>query len=103
VDLVFDMVMPSAFDFLSILNMSSLNSAATKCDEAAASLLSARASIEASALERRAAFENERTELLAIDRPYLLRATERVPDSLSFAVPDYLEEARPTPSSGPRP
>lgn len=95
-DLVFDMALDLPLDIFSFMNIGKLSKAGDQCKEAAKKVTVLISDLSKIRDERLTTSAEEREKLLEIDRPYLQEAAKRVPDNLSFAVPDYVYGAMPS-------
>lgn len=91
-DLVIDFAIDLPFDFLSLMNMSKLDSAGEKCDEAKDAVSAIIPRLKKDVDLAREALQREESALAAIDGPYIRKASVSVPAPLHFAIPRSMGE-----------
>lgn len=91
-DLVIDFAIDLPFDFLSLMNMSKLDSAGEKCDEAKNAVSAIIPRLKKDVALAREAVQREEAALAVIDGPYIRQAAATVPPTLRFAIPHSMSE-----------
>lgn len=89
-DLVIDLFVAPAFDFLSFANMQRLDTVAMQCQEAVRSLAPLLARLQELNTEITACLSTELEARSAIEMPYLQAAADLVPSTIKVQVPNSL-------------
>jgi hypothetical protein len=89
-DLIFDFSFDLGFDFMSMVNMNNLDTAASNCRKQAEHLHPLVDRLKAVASDAEAKYQGELSALQQIEAPYLVAATALVPEIIDVEVPTGL-------------